>query len=264
MLAFHNDPAIKKFYTDRVDAHRAADEIRHGVYWEHGKGCAVGCTIHSGYHMCYEREIGFPLILAYVEDGIFEALGPPYDKNWPCDFLEAAPVGADLSLVWPHFFLQLATDMKYGMLQYVQEKKFERQKAAINAAIHIYTMWITEKKKPASTVLAAARANAEVAAALAALKAAERWALRQAAENGEMEADEEWAVGEASAWAVGAATESALRAAAENPKQAAKASFRAAAAAGTEGSERKYAARLWQSRTLLALLREAPVKQFEE
>jgi len=37
-----------------------------------GKGCAVGCTIHSSKHSDYELELGLPSWLAYLEDGIFE------------------------------------------------------------------------------------------------------------------------------------------------------------------------------------------------
>jgi hypothetical protein len=63
-IAFHGDPAIKAFYLGRVRAHRKADEIRHGFYWQGGKGCAVGCTLHSNSHTAYEDELGIPRILA--------------------------------------------------------------------------------------------------------------------------------------------------------------------------------------------------------
>ena len=54
MEAFHNDPSIKEKYLTRVQAHYKADEIIQGKYWENGKGCAVGCTIHSSDHKNYE------------------------------------------------------------------------------------------------------------------------------------------------------------------------------------------------------------------
>src|SRR2546426_82462 len=114
MIAFHGDQAIKDFYLARVQAHRAADQLVHGYYWEKGKGCAVGCTLHSAHHQAYEQELGIPLILARLEVRIFEALPPPGDQAWPDDFLAAVPVGADLTLVWPHFFVCLATDPQHG------------------------------------------------------------------------------------------------------------------------------------------------------
>jgi hypothetical protein len=45
LIAFHNDQKIKDKYLARVEAHRKADEIIKGKYWENGKGCAVGCTL---------------------------------------------------------------------------------------------------------------------------------------------------------------------------------------------------------------------------
>jgi len=71
LRAFHGDPAIKAEYLARVTAHEQADEIIHGLYWEHGKGCAVGCTIHSDRHDAYETELGLPTWLAFFVDGIF-------------------------------------------------------------------------------------------------------------------------------------------------------------------------------------------------
>src|SRR5690242_9395929 len=100
-LAYHGDKEIKAKYLARVRAHIAADELIHGRYWENGKGCAVGCTIHSGNHASYETELGIPRILAKLEDGIFEALDNGRSKKWPEEFLSSIKVGADLSLVWP-------------------------------------------------------------------------------------------------------------------------------------------------------------------
>ncbi len=46
LRAFHNNPKVKSKYLARVKAHEKADEIIKGTYWQGGKGCAVGCTIH--------------------------------------------------------------------------------------------------------------------------------------------------------------------------------------------------------------------------
>ena len=89
LRAFHNDPAIKAKYLARVRAHRLADELIHGTYWQYGKGCAVGCTIHSSNHAAYETELGIPEILARLEDGLFEALPNGEAKVWPEAFLKA-------------------------------------------------------------------------------------------------------------------------------------------------------------------------------
>src|SRR5256885_1696028 len=78
LRAFHGDLAIKAKYIARVNAHRLGDELVQGRYWESGKGCAVGCTVHKdGYenpHAAYEVELGIPRIVARLEDRIFEGL----------------------------------------------------------------------------------------------------------------------------------------------------------------------------------------------
>lgn len=96
MLSFHNDPAIKEKYLKRVIAHREADKIVQGIGWIKGKGCAVGCTLESYDHARYPIELGIPVWLAHLEDGIFENLEKEEAILWPERFLQAIPVGVDL------------------------------------------------------------------------------------------------------------------------------------------------------------------------
>ena len=117
MIAFHGKQEIKELYLARVRAHRAANEIVKGKYWEKGRdgvfrGCAVGCTLHSGNHAEYESELGIPMALALIEDGIFEGLGEESHLAWPEEFLAAIPVGADLSGVADRFVLWLLEDTR--------------------------------------------------------------------------------------------------------------------------------------------------------
>ena len=85
LIAFHGKQSVKDFYIERVRAHAAADEIIHGKYWENGKGCAVGCTIHSRTHARYETELGIPLALARLEDNrtyrVFVQADRPFRMN---------------------------------------------------------------------------------------------------------------------------------------------------------------------------------------
>ena len=188
MQAFHNEPAIKDFFLARIATHRAADEIRHGYYWENGKGCAVGCTLHSSSHTAYETKLGIPYVLAHLEDDIFEGLPSPEDQQWPQAFLAAIPVGADLSLVWPRFFLRIATDIEHGLLRHVQAAKHTRQKEAIEKVIQYYEKWVIEKKKPAAAAYTAAyAAYAAAAAAYAAYAAA-----AAAADAADAATEKEW------------------------------------------------------------------------
>ena len=69
------------------------------AYWEGGKGCAVGCTIHSADHNQYEKKLGIPIWLARVEDRLFEGMSNKSAKAWPEQFLRAINPGADLNKV---------------------------------------------------------------------------------------------------------------------------------------------------------------------
>src|ERR1019366_3865717 len=135
MKAFHGDPAIKQKYLTRVKNHRLADEIIHGKYWENGKGCAVGCTVHSNQHAAYESELGIPRILARLEDGIFESLSNGLALTWPERFLEAIKPGTDLSMVWPKFAVWMLTDEKYGVIKF---SKSDAQRESIQTISDMY------------------------------------------------------------------------------------------------------------------------------
>src|SRR5271166_6347579 len=96
MKAFLNDPKVKEKYILRVKQHQELDEIIKGQYCENGKGCAVGCTIHSKEHSSYETELGIPEWLARVEDTIFEGLPNEVAETWPLNFLSSINLGANL------------------------------------------------------------------------------------------------------------------------------------------------------------------------
>ena len=96
MRAFVGTTVTKAAVLEQLRAHAKADEIIKGRYWEGGKGCAVGCSIHSGQHAEYEPRFGIPQVLARLEDCIFEGLSNKKAKAWPVRFMSAVPEGADL------------------------------------------------------------------------------------------------------------------------------------------------------------------------
>ena len=139
MLAYHNSGAkgiaLKKVYVQRVKMHIELDEIIHGRYWENGKGCAVGCTIHGSDHSAYERELGIPRILARLEDRIFEGMRNGDSKEFPLRFLSAIEPGADLSLVWYQFAHWLLVDPEDGVIKYA---KTDKSKNAITEVASLF------------------------------------------------------------------------------------------------------------------------------
>jgi hypothetical protein len=188
LIAFHGKQSVKDMYVARVKAHKAADEIIHGIYWENGNGCAVGCTVHSDSHQAYEIELGIPRILARLEDGIFESLKNGRAKEWPLQFLEAIPVGADLSNIWPQFAVWLLIDEQWGVLQFA---KTDRTKEAIKAIAEFYKSGKFAKREHYDEIVklrketdAAAAAAADDAASAAddddASATKQKWRIAQA------------------------------------------------------------------------------------
>jgi hypothetical protein len=116
MLAYHGDPAVKEFYLARVREHQADQILQNYGYWHHNRGCAVGCTVHGDDHKAYEVELGIPVILARLEDLLFEGMSPMKSKAWPEQFLTAIPVGADLSQIWSKFANWLLVDTEHGFI----------------------------------------------------------------------------------------------------------------------------------------------------
>lgn len=121
MLAFHAKQEIKDFYVNRAREHAEADEIIKGTYWEGGKDCAVGCTLHSSSCEDYETELGIPIILARLEDRIFENLPNEEAKRFPLRFLNVIKPGADLSRVWSKFAVWLLADEASGVIRFAEK-----------------------------------------------------------------------------------------------------------------------------------------------
>ena len=112
LVAYHDNAAEKDAILEQLREHAKADELVKGYYWEKGKGCAVGCTVHGADHSLYESKFGIPQMLARLEDTIFEGLPNGEAKEWPIAFMSAIAPGADLSLVGWKFLHWLLTDEK--------------------------------------------------------------------------------------------------------------------------------------------------------
>lgn len=143
--AFDGDKKLKTKYVNRVKDHRDADEIVQGIYWENGKGCAVGCTMEHdntgiNIHQRMENKLGIPSIVARLEDRIFEGLSNTEAKEFPLQFLKAINPGADLSLVSAKFFVWLLIDPIADIADIAADI------AAASATAHIAT-WTSVREK---------------------------------------------------------------------------------------------------------------------
>ena len=164
MIAYLGKSSVKKFYLDRVRAHRKADELVKGQYWEEGKGCAVGCTIHSGNHVDYETLIGVPRELARLEDVHFERLENGDAQLWPERFLSAIRVGADLHMVWPRY-------ARWMLEVLPKTKNNKRANKSIASVLALYAEWCESGVQPGAGRFAAASTYAAASAAYSAAAA---------------------------------------------------------------------------------------------
>lgn len=242
LIAYHGRADIKKKYLGRVRAHRLADNLKQGVTWENGKGCAIGCTLEAYRHERYEAELGVPQPLAQLEDSIFEGLPKSEAQKWPEAFLRAIKPGADLSLVWAKFAVWLLLDKKAGVLRYANS---DAAKKAITGVADCYKRVIKGgkvSKKEWGRVCDAA-ANSDIAAYYYAVDAA-YYCARAAHYSAANSADAHY---------------SAANSASAAHYSAANAAYYSADAAAADG----YAARklYWKrcATKLLALLRAAPL-----
>jgi hypothetical protein len=201
MLAFHSDPAVKKKYLARVRAHQKADELVKGQYWENGRGCAVGCTIHGSNHKSYENEMGIPEELAFLEDGIFENLPIEDAKKWPLEFLAAIKPGSDLRRVHNRFLAWLLSE-ETGILV------FEDVTRPAILAVRDLQARAGNGEDVSSAAWSAAWSAAESAA-----RSATRSAAWSAAESARLAAWSAWSAAESAAESAWSAAESARSAA---------------------------------------------------
>ena len=128
LLAYHSDPKLKRAMLREVLKHQNADQIVAGTYGKrNGKwvGCAVGCSIHSlaliqgrqlntSDHMLFESEAGVPVMLAQLQDVLFEGMPQSERTKFPLRFWTAIKPGADLSTVGWKFLHWLLTRSGIG------------------------------------------------------------------------------------------------------------------------------------------------------
>src|SRR6266446_9264114 len=206
LLAYHDDPQIKDKYVNRVRAHAKADEIVKGFYWKDGKGCAVGCSVHSDNHTAYETEMGIPQMLARLEDRIFEGSTNGWSKQWPERFLEAIPIGADLSKVGWKFQHWLLLDPKEGVIRFARQQDKELFK---EIGTLIWDLAMGKQISASAAWSAAWSAESAAWSAESAAWSAESaaWSAESAARSAESAA---WSA-ESAAWSAASAERSAER-----------------------------------------------------
>src|SRR5712692_6789302 len=142
LLSFHGDIQVKEKYLERLRQHKIADQILQDATGQDGKGCAVWCTLNKYAHQAYENELGIPMILARLEDRIFEGLSIEESRDFPINFLTAIPIGKDLKHIYKHFFIWMLVDEKDGVIKFA---KTDNQRTAISNVAELLKKSILEK-----------------------------------------------------------------------------------------------------------------------
>ncbi len=208
----------KAMYLKRVRAHRLADELVQGTGWEsngHTRGCSVGCTIHSYDHEKYAELIGGNVILARLQDRIFEGLPKADALKFPEAYLSAMHPGADLSMVWPRFAVRMLTRCSTRCAANIACRK------SVEKVIALYTdSWPPSDATAAAWRSAAAADDATAWRSVSAAYAADAAAWRSDAAAAAYAAD-------AAAWRSDAAWRSSARRSGAAPAAAAANEYRA-------------------------------------
>ena len=110
MKSFFGEQDLRDAVVQRVAEHERLDQIIQGTYWDGSKGCGIGCVLHSDEHMAFERQLGLPVFLAYLDEHIFESLPSEEATRWPLRFVQVIPVGVDLDVIYPKFMHWLLSD----------------------------------------------------------------------------------------------------------------------------------------------------------
>lgn len=104
-FAFHGSETLKQAVLRRIARHRERGELQRGLYWEHGVGTPVGCTLHSRDFHLYRLRLGIPPMFGMLEEALFSGLRDDDALVWPERLLSAIRPGCELGGV-PWQFLQ--------------------------------------------------------------------------------------------------------------------------------------------------------------
>ncbi len=262
LIAYHGREADKAAILKQLAQHREADALIQGHgYWIDGKGCAVGCTVHSDDHMAYETQFGIPVAIAHLEDSIFEGLPVNLARQWPERLMAAIQPGSDLSRVHWYLLHWLLTtpDINPG-IDHPLVRDVVHQCADLLADLAVGKTISAQSaaESAGSAARSAARSAAGSAAESAARSAA--WSAQSAARSAARSAA--GSAAESAARSAQSAAESAAESAASAAEIAASAAQIAASAAESAASAAESAASAaWVkiSDRLIALIESAPI-----
>lgn len=164
MRTFHNDPAIKALYLDRIASSLKAGRLSIWADWSADFWFPTAMTLDDeDADICaYRDRLGLPEWLAVLEDGLWLVMPQDRGSTWLIDFLTAIPVGVTEerldSFILAPFMLRLLQD---GLLD-LDRSTFPQIEACLHAAIRLWERddlfshrWLTDAARMGETALAA-------------------------------------------------------------------------------------------------------------
>jgi len=140
-IAWNGDHDLKQRTVAQMRQHREADRLIQGMYIQGDpngdawRGSNIGCLAQGKGHADVARLLNCPLQIPYLMDVIFECLPIDAARAWAVDNIEAIPVGADLTHVWPRIVMWLLTDAQYGVMQHANT---DEERDAIQGVADVY------------------------------------------------------------------------------------------------------------------------------
>jgi len=140
-IAWNGDHDLKHSTVAQMRQHREADRLIQGMYIQGDpngdawRGSNIGCLAQGKGHADVAELLNCPLQIPYLMDTIFECLPIDAARAWAVDNIEAIPVGADLTHVWPRIAVWLLTDAQYGAMRYAAT---DEGRAAIRDVADVY------------------------------------------------------------------------------------------------------------------------------
>ncbi len=128
LLSYKNDPKIKESLYKRMNQHIIADELLQGATGQNNKGCTVWCALNNGdisygyRHDKFPEILGLPEWLARLQDTVFEGLSVEESKKFSLAWIDAIPVGKDLTKVKYQFLKWVLKDGEYNTYQHLREQ----------------------------------------------------------------------------------------------------------------------------------------------
>ena len=117
-MAFHGDAAVKASCVHRLRSHLHKPESDQVVFgWHGGTRGVTGCRVHGIATARCAPDLGIPEVLAGLAEMILERLSDEEAKRFSLEFIDAVPVGADLSSVWPAIAHWLLADPEHGVIR---------------------------------------------------------------------------------------------------------------------------------------------------